>query len=395
MQNTSIDSRTFRDVLGHSPTSVAAVTALDASGAPIGMIVGTFTSVSLDPPLVGFLPDKSSTTFPRIRESRSFCVNILAAGQESVCRALSAKSDDRFAEVSWRPAPSGAPIIDDVVAWIDCVPESSVEAGDHYFFTGRVIDMAVERPTFPLVFFQGGFGAFVSRSTVIETREGLADQIRLADLAREEVESLARSASSECRLIATADERQVVIASADGANRAPSSLVGVSMPMVPPFGQLFMAWESPDSIERWLNSAPTPMDAERRTTLIEELSAIRRDGLMLRFTDEFASETSAALTAVATHGQTPRLEREFASIGAKIDRLRIGMDHLTDDAAAEETRFMFAPIFDPSGRPVAGLMLVNLPARRNLAFVREATTRLLESAARISRRLADSVPNRS
>lgn len=387
MHNASIDPRTFRDVLGHSPTSVAAVTALDSSGYPIGMIVGTFTSVSLDPPLVGFLPDKRSSTFPRIRDARSFCVNILAADQESVCRALSAKRPDRFEGISWRSAPSGAPIIDGVVAWIDCLPESLYETGDHYFFTGRVTEMEVVKPTFPLVFFQGGFGAFASPSAVIGPSEGLTEQIRLADLARGEMEELANAAGAECRLIAAAEGRQIVIASAGGRGRIPSSLVGVSMPMVPPFGQLFMAWESEERVESWLSSSPIPVHDERRRVLLEELATIRRDGLMLRFGDEHARETAAALDAVATHGQTPRLEREFASIGAKIDRLRIGADHLADDAAAANVRFMFAPIFDPSGRVVAGLMLVRFPPGAHLAFVEDAKARLLAAVATITRRL--------
>ena len=85
------DSKRFRQVLGHYPTGVTVVTAVDADGQPAGMAVGSFTSVSLDPPLVAFLPDKSSTSFPRIRRASSFCVNVLSAEQENVCRAFAAK----------------------------------------------------------------------------------------------------------------------------------------------------------------------------------------------------------------------------------------------------------------------------------------------------------------
>ena len=81
----------FRQVLGHLPTGVVVVTAIDDEG-PTGLAVGTFTSVSLDPPLVGFLPAASSTSFPRIRAAGSFCANVLAAGQQ-------ARSGDR------RPVP--------------------------------------------------------------------------------------------------------------------------------------------------------------------------------------------------------------------------------------------------------------------------------------------------
>src|ERR1700722_6991549 len=129
---TAFDFKQFRQVLGHYPTGVAVVTAVDGDGQPTGMAVGSFTSVSLDPPLVAFLPDRSSTSFPRIRSASSFCVNVLSAEQEHICRAFAAKGQDKFRGLSWRPAASGAPILDGVVAWIDCEFEAIYETGDHY-----------------------------------------------------------------------------------------------------------------------------------------------------------------------------------------------------------------------------------------------------------------------
>src|SRR4051794_26552558 len=110
----------FRRVIGHFPTGVAVVTGMDAEGKPAGMAVGSFSSVSLDPPLVAFMPDKSSSSWPKFRDSGSFCVNILGAEQESVCRTFAMKGGDKFAELSWRPAGSGSPILDGVLAWIGC-----------------------------------------------------------------------------------------------------------------------------------------------------------------------------------------------------------------------------------------------------------------------------------
>ena len=81
----------FRHVLGHFPTGVVVVTAMHEEGGPVGMAVGSFTSVSLDPPLVAFLPDRSSTSFPKIRDAGSFCINVLANDQEHVCRAWAAR----------------------------------------------------------------------------------------------------------------------------------------------------------------------------------------------------------------------------------------------------------------------------------------------------------------
>ena len=106
----------FRQVLGQYPTGVSVVTAVAADGTPAALTVGSFTSVSLDPPLVAFLPAKQSTSWPKIQAAGRFCVNILAAGQEPLCRVFAAKAVDKFAGVGWRPAPSGAPVLDGVVA---------------------------------------------------------------------------------------------------------------------------------------------------------------------------------------------------------------------------------------------------------------------------------------
>src|ERR1700732_2676862 len=95
------DSLHFRRILGNYPTGVSVITAIDADGVPAGIAVGSFTSVSLDPPLVACLPDKGSSSFPRIRTASSFCANVLAADQEDVCRAFATPGGDKFAGITW------------------------------------------------------------------------------------------------------------------------------------------------------------------------------------------------------------------------------------------------------------------------------------------------------
>ena len=97
----AIDPKHFRRVLGHFPTGVAVISGLDPEGKPAGMAIGSFSSVSLDPPLVAFLPDKSSTSWPKIAPSGKFCVNILGSEQEDVCRTFAVKGGDKFAELKW------------------------------------------------------------------------------------------------------------------------------------------------------------------------------------------------------------------------------------------------------------------------------------------------------
>jgi flavin reductase (DIM6/NTAB) family NADH-FMN oxidoreductase RutF len=153
------DEARFRQVLGHFTTGVTVVTAAAADG-PVGLAVGSFASVSLDPPLVGFFPDKSSSSWPKIEPTGHFCVNVLAEAQEDVCRRFAGKGDDKFRGLGWRPASSGAPVLDGILAWIDCDIAGVTDAGDHYFVLGRVRDLAVAHDGAPLLFFRGGYGRF-------------------------------------------------------------------------------------------------------------------------------------------------------------------------------------------------------------------------------------------
>lgn len=163
----AVDGGRFRKVLGHFPTGVTVVTALTtepggSGGAPgitrpVGMAVGSFTSVSLSPPLIGFLPATTSTSWPLIRAAGRFCVNILSDQQRDLALRFARRGVDRFATTSWRPAPhSGAPLLAGVTAWIDCTLEDVSVAGDHHFVLARVDDLgATDRR--PLVFFQSDF----------------------------------------------------------------------------------------------------------------------------------------------------------------------------------------------------------------------------------------------
>lgn len=157
-----VDEAHFRQVLGTFASGVTIVTATTPDG-PVGFTCQSFTSLSLDPPLVALAPARRSTSWPRIAGAGAFCVNILRADQESLSRSFAvsaAEREDKFAGVSWRPAPSGAPVIDGVLAWIDCRLLVVHDAGDHELVLGRVTDLDIEGGD-PLLFFRGRFGGFV------------------------------------------------------------------------------------------------------------------------------------------------------------------------------------------------------------------------------------------
>lgn len=150
------DTRRYRDVLGHFATGVTVITTLrDAE--PVGMAVNSFTSVSLDPPLIAFCAALGSSTWDHIARAGHFCVNVLCREQAELSHRFAARDTDRFAGVAWTPAPSGAPRLTGAAAWFDCQLESRIVAGDHVIALGRVIDLDAEPESVPLVFFRGDY----------------------------------------------------------------------------------------------------------------------------------------------------------------------------------------------------------------------------------------------
>lgn len=161
----AIDSAEFRKVLGHFPTGVTVVATVH-EGKAVGLAVGSFFSLSLDPPLVGFSVGKESNSWASIKAAGHFVVNVLSDSQVPVCNQFAGKGEDKFEGVDWTPAVStGGPRLDGCVAHIDCTLHQIVDAGDHDLVIGEVKALQVDRDEDgPLVFFKGGYYSVESMS---------------------------------------------------------------------------------------------------------------------------------------------------------------------------------------------------------------------------------------
>jgi 3-hydroxy-9,10-secoandrosta-1,3,5(10)-triene-9,17-dione monooxygenase reductase component len=153
------DPASMRTVLGHFATGVALITAIDGDE-PVGMACNSFTSVSLDPQLVLFCAAKSSSTWPRIQAAKKWCANVLGEDGEEVCRLFAQKGADRFAHIAYAPGRSGAPVLDDALAFVDCETVDEHDAGDHLIVVGRVLELGYAAEGRPLLFYRGGYGRF-------------------------------------------------------------------------------------------------------------------------------------------------------------------------------------------------------------------------------------------
>jgi flavin reductase (DIM6/NTAB) family NADH-FMN oxidoreductase RutF len=157
METVPIEAARFREVLGAFCSGITVITAVGPDGAPLGMTCQSFSSLSLDPPLILIAPARTSTTWPRIREAGAFCVNVLADDQHGLSDAMSRRGTDKFADVAWTPLPTGAPRLAGTVAWIDCELAAEHAGGDHTIVVGAVRDLGSTAALEPLLYHRGRY----------------------------------------------------------------------------------------------------------------------------------------------------------------------------------------------------------------------------------------------
>lgn len=154
---TVVDPTQFRDVLGAFCSGITVITAVGADGTPHGMTCQSFSSLSLDPPMVVFAPARTSTTWPHIREVAHFCVNILAEDQNGISDAMSRRGTDKYAGIAWTPSPGGVPHLAGAAAWIDCDLAAEHDGGDHTIVVGAVRALARGEAQKPLLYHHGRY----------------------------------------------------------------------------------------------------------------------------------------------------------------------------------------------------------------------------------------------
>lgn len=349
----------FRQVLGRYPTGVALISSMEEDGTPIGMVVGTFTSVSLDPPLVAFLPAKTSTSWPRIQATGVFAVNVLGASQEDICRAFSSKTGSKYERVVWHPSESGTPFLDKAVARLDCTIENVMDAGDHEIVLGRVKTMDVASMDLPLLFLQGGYGGFTPHSMAVAGPD-LASELTIVDKARPQMEALAAKLGCDCLIGGKVRDEFILLASAGpGKTDWLSSIVGQRVPAAAPFGRTAMAWADETDIERWIEASETMGRFEAHAML----DGIRARGYSITVGDgEFSPSTQDADA------------RGYVDPGAEA----IG------SFQGQKVTSIAAPVLSPDGTAVLVLSLYGLPSDLDAEAVQRCTKELLAATQRIA-----------
>jgi flavin reductase (DIM6/NTAB) family NADH-FMN oxidoreductase RutF len=382
-----IDGTRFREVLGSYPTGVAIVTARDENGLPVGMVVGTFTAVSLDPPLIAYLPMKTSRTFARLSASSTFCVNILAADQEAACQHFASPAEDKFAGLPWHPSPAGNPILDGVVAWIECDYASVTETGDHFIVLGGVLDMRLERDTAPLLFFQRGYGRFSTGPLVAAAERETIEAVRLAEIGRDDMEALATELNVECSIVAAVGGDVLYVAV---ENRSPHwrlrSRLGFRVPCAPPLGPLFVGHPGAPTDREWLNRLGRA-DQDTIDSSLAQLERVRSRGWSIALLGPNDAESLDEVVELYSNPQrTPGQERRLLAAAKERSNLHEPAE-LSEDAAYDVLN-LSVPVHNVRGEVVLVLRPSALPRGSSIAQIRQWVLRLQQSAAGLESKIA-------
>ncbi len=151
------DARTLRDALGCFATGITIVTTLDAAGAPIGLTANSFTSISIDPPLLLVCIANTAASAPVLREAQHFAINVLQIGQQPASNRFAGKGEDRFAATEWSAGDTGVPLLAGSLGSFECTRHAVHEGGDHFILIGEVVRAQFEPRRDPLLYFRGKY----------------------------------------------------------------------------------------------------------------------------------------------------------------------------------------------------------------------------------------------
>lgn len=377
----------WRTVLGRYPTGVSIITSLDAAGEPIGMVVGTFTSVSQDPPLVGFLPMVTSGTWRQIKADGRFCVSVLGAGHEGLCRRFFAGAvEDRFAGDEWATDQRGLPRLRSAVAWFDCDIAEVHPAGDHEFVLGSVRELGLGDEAdgaLPLLFLNGGYGSFTVPALDFDVR-GFGDRLRYADALRKAVQQLADELDVEGVLTTVAGDQVAILTAAN----LRSPLVGVTFPFAAPMAPVFAAWAPRERMTVWSENARHLLGGVDKDFIDALVERVRRSG----FAASVGKAMSETFDAIVGSPETSR--SHLAQLWAQVEtESRALHESGAPEQVVSSVQF---PVFGPDGYADLELVISGfgqpVPPQRYREILTAAAARSLEMTALIGGHPPDDYP---
>lgn len=374
----------WRAVLGEYPTGVCLITSVDASGDPIGMIVGSFVAISQNPPLVGFFGDDASVSFRGVTGSGRFTASVLGDAHDVVSRSFIRKDADRFDRFDFERTPAGALRIADAAAWFDADILTVDRYGDHRLVVGRVADFGVGSANagLPLIYRRGGYGSFAVPSDAVDARL-VGERLGAANAAAGVLSAVAQELARDIAITTVVGESVIVLAIVPGhpATRSrppimdaddPFRPIGIAFPFAAPVEPLFAAWASDRRRSGWMEQARHLVGSIDRTGLESQLATVRTRGYALSVDRDLTQRFYGLVSDRAAERESyARVWSEFAAQTVEsID----GSIALSDIAALE------VPVFDGSGEVALGLTVSDLEPFGDAAALEHFVEPLLRAA---------------
>lgn len=368
----------WRTVLGEYPTGVTLLTSRDENGNDLGMVVGTFSAVSENPPLIGFMSTRTSYNAGLIRQNGTFCANVLGFGHEDLCRAFASHEPERFALGEWERSELGNSRLVDAVAWFEGKITQVVEAGDHDIVIAEVTGLGLGDGSagLPLLFLKGGYGSFTVPSLNFDM-SGFASRLRLAENVRAVVQSLADETGTECLLSTLADDSVVVLTAANLLpHRIRSGLVGMVFPFAAPMGSALAAWGPGDRLKLWRENARHLLGQVDRPLLEGLLASVRQRGYAVSVGNTMAESFDDA--AVDPNTTRADLSRLWEAVAADT---RQTLDPRAPLTGVSSLQF---PVFDADGHTQFELVVSGMAADTDDESFKVVVDRAIAAAAHLT-----------
>jgi len=368
----------WRAVLGEYPTGVSLL-AVQEDADVHGMVVGTFTAVSQDPPLVGVFVDNASTTFPRLVEAGGFAISVLGTSHEQLSREVVAKVPGRFERVSLVPGSSGHPHLADAVAWFDVVIERIEPLGDHSLVVAKVTDFDVGSAgsDLPLLFRRAGYGSFAAPSRPYDMR-AFMERLGLVAQASGELQSVADELGMPLTVNTQIGDSVVTVGIfAPAGEPADQTKVGRSFPFAAPIAPVFAAWASAEQQHAWTEACRHLLGRVDRVQIQKQLDGVRTRGYGVVARRTAGSPFDSLFAGSATRAALAQTWEEILALGS----------HLDEDPALLWRRVsgVQVPVLEDDGDVVLALYASALPVLPDAAALDTIVERLRGAARELTR----------
>lgn len=366
----------WRAVLGEYSTGICLLTARDGSQLH-AMVVGTFTAISQEPPLVGVFVDHTSSTFPHLDAAGGFAVSVLGATHEQLCRDVAAKAPDRFAQASFVDGAEGHPHLADAVAWFDTAIERRERIGDHDLVVARVTDFGIGASAeLPLLFRRAGYGTFAAPSEPYDMRS-FVERMHLVQAADDELQWASNELGVPLTVNTQIGDSVVTVGMvAPYSAEFDPARIGRSFPFAAPVAPVFAAWAPAERTHAWMEVARHLIGRVEREQIARQLDGVRRRGYGLVGRRPTGPRFDTLFSGTTSRGALAQTWEEMFAVGGDLD----------GDPEQEWQRVsgIQVPVFGSDGQVVLALYASELPRLKDRAEFDAFVGALVEVSRRIS-----------